>query len=384
MSAYGKASMATLRVPLCKPDVGPDELAAIAQVFETGALSHGSQIVEFETAFANRIGVRHAIALNSCTSGLYLLSLRIREQIGEGEIIVPSFTFVASANSIVCGGMSPRFVDVNWETAEVSANDIEPAINERTRAIMVVHYAGRPCPMVEVMELAAKHHLAVIEDSAECLGAKVAGKEAGSLGWGVFSFYSTKNVTTGEGGMITTDDDDLAAWLRLRVAHGVSKGSYSRDNVSRKWYRNAIVAGHNFRLSNFQAAMGLVQLNKLDAMNAKRYAVAEQYYAALKEMPEVECPEHLPFGAHSYQMYPIKVKEQIRDRVLIHLNECGVEASAHFDPPVHWQTAYRREGFSLPVTEKLARSTITLPISAVQTGEQTQYVIDILREALWV
>jgi perosamine synthetase len=374
--------MATVRVPLCRPDVGQAELDAVAKVFSTGALSHGPAIAEFENAFARRIGVRCAVAMNSCTSALYLACLYVRERIGEGEIIVPSFTFVASANAIVCSGMSARLVDVEWETAEVSTRTIEPAINDCTRAIMVVHYAGLPCPMVEVMSLAAKYGLVVIEDSAECLGASVAGKQVGSFGWGVFSFYSTKNITTGEGGMVTTDDDELAGWLRLRLAHGVSKGSYSRDSVSRRWHRNAVVAGYNFRLSNFQAAMGLAQLNKLDEMNARRYAVAEQYYAGLKNVSGVECPEHRPPGAHSYQMYPIKVRPEVRDKALVYLNERGVEASAHFDPPIHWQSAYSQQKISLPVTERLARATITLPISAVQTREQTQYVLDNLCDAL--
>lgn len=374
--------MAKLQVPLCKPLVGEEELQAIADVFERGSLSHGPQIAEFENEFARKIGVKHAVALNSCTSGLYLVCQYIQEQHGEGEIIVPSFTFVASANAIAYAGMTPRFVDVEWDTALVTAQHIEAAINERTRAIMVVHYAGLPCKMDEIMELAARYDLPVIEDSAECLGATVAGKQAGSFGWGVFSFYATKNITTGEGGMVTSNDDDLTAWLRLRLAHGVSKGSYTRDNTLQKWYRNAIVPGQNFRLSNFQAAMGIVQLHKLDVMNAARYAVAGQYHHALQNMPGVEIPEHLPFGAHSYQMYPIKISAEKRDAVLLYLNERGVGASAHFDPPAHWQTAYARPGFDLPVTEKLARSTITLPISAVQTVEQTQYVLDILRKAL--
>lgn len=382
MSANGKTSTVGNNVPLCKPSVGTDELRAIAQVFKEGALSHGPQVTEFEVKFAKKIGVKHAIALNSCTSGLYLACQYIYETYGEGEIIVPSFTFVASANSIACAGMTPRFVDVNWETGLTSVRDIEPAINERTRGIMVVHYAGRPCQMTEIMELAARHNLPVIEDSAECLGAELDGHQVGSFGWGIFSFYSTKNITTGEGGMVTCNDDTFNSWLRLRVAHGVAKASYSRDGVAQKWYRNAVVSGQNFRLSNFQAAMGIVQLEKLDRFNAARYVVAEEYRLGLAGTSNITIPGYVPPGTHSYQMYPIKVDPAKRDQILFYLNDHGVGASVHFDPPVHWQSAYSEEKIVLPVTERLSLSTITLPISAEQTSDQTQQVIKTLKEAL--
>ncbi len=382
MQESGKKFMATHRVPLCKPDIGKEELRVLAEIFEQGSVSHGPQVSELEAVFTKRIGAQHAIAVNSCTSGLFLLCSYIREHFGAGEIIVPSFTFVASANSIVCVGMTPRFVDVDWNTAEVTADLIEPAINKNTKAIMVVHYAGRPCAMTEIMDLAARHDLPVIEDSAECLGARVNGKEAGSFGWGVFSFYGTKNITTGEGGMITFNDDDLGKWLRLRVAHGVSKRSYSRYNIARRWYRNAIVAGYNFRLSNLQAAIGLVQMKKLDKMNKHRYDIAKKYYDSLSNIPGLKCAELLTDHEHSYQMYPIRVPEKVRDSMLLYLNEQGVGASVHFDPPVHWQSAYIDKRVILPVTERLARSTITLPISSVQTDAETDYVIYRIKEAL--
>jgi dTDP-4-amino-4,6-dideoxygalactose transaminase len=371
-----------MTVPLCRPDVGREELDAIAKVFAAGTLSHGPEVREFERLFAERIGVRHAIALNSCTSALYLLCLYIYERFGRGEVIVPSFTFVASANSICCAGLVPRFVDVEWSTGLITAREIAAAINERTRGIMVVHYAGQPCAMTEISALAREHNLVLIEDCAECLGPKINGKSVGSFGYGTFSFYSTKNITTGEGGMITTDDDDLAIWARLRMAHGVSKGSYARDGVVKKWYRNAVVSGHNFRLSNIQAAMGIVQLRRLDDMNSRRVEVAGRYAAALSSMKGIEYPESVGPDRNSYQMYPIKVEAIKRDRILEYLNSVGIEASAHFDPPVHWQGAYNKGGPSLSVTEALARSVITLPISSVQTNDETDYVIDNLRKAL--
>ncbi len=372
--------MAT-QVPLCKPEVGEEEIAAIREVFAEGSLSHGPKIGAFEAAFAKKIGVAHAVAANSWTSASFLVCHYIREKFGPGEVVIPSFTFVASANTVAGAGLTPTFADVDWHTQEVTADTLAPAITPQTRAIMVVHYAGRPCDMPSIMAFARERNLFVIEDSAECLGATVGGTQAGAFATGIFSFYATKNITTGEGGMVTTDDAELADWLKIRLAHGVKKGSYSRDGVTQGWHRNAIAPGHNFRLSNFQAAMGLVQLAKLDGMNARRHAVALEYDQALAGIADLERPEILPLGEHSFQMYAIRVPADQRDQVLLGLQKAGVGASAHFDPPVHWQTAYQ-SAISLPVTERLARSVITLPISSVQTPEQTAFVISTLRSEM--
>ena len=365
-----------LQVPLCKPDVGEEEIRAIREVFAAGNLSHGPCLASFEQAFARLVGTKHAVAANSWTSASFLVCCYLRERCGGGEVLMPSFTFVASANTVATAGLTPRFADVDERTQEVTAETLAPHINPRTVAIMPVHYAGRPCDMPSIMKLAQSHGLAVIEDSAECLGAMVGGRQAGSFDIGIFSFYATKNITTGEGGMVTTDRDDLADWLRLRIAHGVQKGSYQRDGVTRSWYRNAVVPGHNFRLSNFQAAMGLVQLSKLQSMNQRRHVVATRYDSGLRKKTELERPDLLPPEEHSYQMYPIRISPERRDRLVLSLQEAGTGASVHFDPPVHWQVAYFQKHVSLPVTERLARSVITLPISPVQTAAQTDKVLE--------
>jgi len=362
--------------------VGEEELAAIREVFQAGSLSHGPQVVEFEHAFARLIGVPHAVAMSSWTSAAFLVCAYLREGFGPGEIILPSYTFVASANVVACAGLTPRFADVDWASHEVTVETLEPLVNERTRGIMVVHFGGRPCDMPAISEFAARHRLPMIEDSAECLGAKVGGRQAGSYGIGIFSFYSTKNITTGEGGMVVTADGQLADWLRIRMAHGVRKGSFTRDGAAQRWFRNAVAPGHNFRLSNFQAAMGLVQLSKLQQMNSRRRAVARAYDSALRGLSGVERPDLLPDGEHSFQMYVVRVPATERDRILTRLIEDGVEASVHFDPPVHEQTAYASPAVRLPVTERLSRSAVTLPISSVQTTEQTEFVIDSFRRAM--
>ena len=370
-------------VPLCSPEVGDDELAAISRVFKSGALSHGPELVEFEKRFAQFIGVNHAVALNSWTSAAYLVFKYIFEKHGPGEVILPSYTFVASANTVVSAGLTPVFVDVDRESYEITADTVRTSITTNTKAIMPVHFAGRPCNMPEIMELVRGKSIYIIEDSAECLGASIGDKQAGSFDVGIFSFYSTKNMTTGEGGMVTTNNTDLINWLRVHLAHGIQKNTYQNaDGEKLSWHRNAVAVGHNFRLSNMQAAMGLVQLSKLEAMNKARYEIAKIYDDGLNEISEIERPRLLPLGEHSFQMYPIRVDQSNRNNILKALQSKGVGASCHFDPPVHLQTAYFNEKLSLPTTEELSLSTITLPISSVQTKEQTYYVIEQLKLAI--
>jgi perosamine synthetase len=371
------------QVPLCSPEVGSEEIAAISRVFQTGALSHGPELIEFEKRFSQFVGVNHAVALNSWTSAAYLVFKYIFLRHGPGEVILPSYTFVASANTVVSAGLTPIFVDVDRESYEITFNTIRPAITKNTRAIMPVHFAGKPCNMPEIMKLVRGKSIYVIEDSAECLGATVGDQQAGSFDIGIFSFYSTKNMTTGEGGMVTTNNADLINWLKVHLAHGIQKNTYQNaDGEKLPWHRNAVAVGHNFRLSNMQAAMGLVQLSKLEAMNKARYEIAKIYDDGLSEISEIERPNLPTLGEHSFQMYPIKVDKLNRNNILKALQSQGVGASCHFDPPVHLQTAYFDEKLSLPITEELSLSTITLPISSIQTKDQTYYVIEQLKRAI--
>jgi perosamine synthetase len=370
------------QVPLCSPDVGAAEMAAIERVFETGALSHGPEVRGFEDDVAGFIGTSRAVALNSWTSAAFLACSYVRETCGPGEVLLPSYTFVASANVIENAGLKPRFVDVDWHTHNVTVEALRDSITSETVALMPVHFAGTPCDMPAIMDLATKHGLRVLEDSAECLGAHVGGCQAGSFDIGLFSLYATKNMTTGEGGIVTTNDHELADWINLRAAHGVMKGSYSRDGESRPWFRNATATGHNFRLSNFQAAMGRVQLSKIKEMNHRRRQVALRYHSRLSSIPTIELPPMMHDGEQSFQMFVIKVPPDLRDEVVLTLNERGIGASVHFDPPVHEQTAYRDTTLDLPMTVGLSRTAISLPISSVQTPDETDYVIEQLLELL--
>ncbi len=327
------------------------------------------------------MGVGHAISMNSGTSALYLalLGLRIR-----GEVIMPSFTFVATANAAVAAGATPVFVDIRYDTCNIDPAAIEAALTPRTEAIMPVHYGGQSADMQAIMGTARARGLAVIEDSAETIGGEYQGKKAGTFGIGCFSFYPTKNMTTGEGGMITTDDDALAGRLRAYVSHGIPSTSADRQKADKPWLRAAVQPGFNLRLSNIHAALGVGQLARLDAMNVRRREHAAWYTTRLRARPELDLPVEAPGCRHVYQMYTVKLKGRDRDTFLARLRARGVGASVHFDPPVHRQPMYAgwERRFALPVTERVAASIVTLPLFPGMTPDQREYVAASVEAAL--
>lgn len=372
-----------IKVPLCRPDVGELEIEAVGEILRSGNVSHGRSITAFEENFASKTGVKYAVAMNSWTSAAFLVFQYIREIYGVGEVILPSFSFVASANVVSNAGLIPRFAEIGEGSYEITCDTIEPLINERTRAIMPVNFAGKPVHLSAISNLALNKNIFLVEDSAETIGVQTPdGIKVGSCGVGIFSFYATKNMTTGEGGMVTTNSQSLMKWLRLRMAHGIEKGTSSQSNVTPSWYRNAVTFGHNFRMTNFQAAMGIVQLNKLTEMNKKRHVIAQTYYEALKNTHNLWLKPILKTENHSYQMFVVQTLPTMRDKLVHLLNQNGVGASVHFDPPIHLQTAYASRNFKLPRTELTSKSSISLPISSVQTTEETDFVIQKLLNSI--
>jgi len=364
-----------VEVPLCVPDITEEDLARVEEVLRSGWLTHGSSTREFEAAFAGYLGVEHAVSTNSCASALYLavLSLGIR-----GEIVMPSFTFVATANAAVAAGATPVFADVEYDTCNVDPAAVEAAITPRTEAIMPVHFAGQACDLDRLTEIARRHKLALIEDSAETIGGEFRGRKAGSFGVGCFSFYPTKNMTTGEGGMLTTDDAELAEAVRTYVGHGIASSTLAREKKERPWLRAATLPGYNFRLTNFQAALGLGQLERLDAMNARRREHASWFTEHLRDVEGLDLPVEANNAVHVYQMYTVKLRGIDRTAFLAELRGKGIGASVHFDPPVHrqpWYAArdeYRKA--DLPVTDRVAASIVTLPLYPGMTEAQRECV----------
>ena len=375
--------MSQRQIPLGRPCIGTDEIEAVVEVLQSGWLAPGKYNQKFEEAFAELIGVPHAITMNSCTSALEV-ALKVAGI--TGEVIVPSFTFVATANVVVTAGATPVFCDVDGATRNVTAELIEQRITPQTEAVIVVHYGGQPCQMDDIVRLCDERRLLLIEDSAETIGATWRGRQAGSFGVGCFSFFPTKNITTGEGGMLTCRADDFARKARALIAHGITSTTLSRERVARPWIRAAEMAGHNYRLSNILAAIGYHQLLRLEEMNNKRVDLARRYDALLADLaPVVRTPAVAEGGTHVYQMYTIEVSEEFRNPLLHYLRERGVGASVHFDPPIHRQPFYLDRGgaeLDLPLTDRLADSLITLPLFPDMTEEDQDCVVGCIEEGL--
>lgn len=371
-------------IPLALPDLREEEKQAVLEVLESGWLAHGPYNKKLEKGFCELVGVPHAISMNSATSALET-ALKINGI--KGEVILPSFTFVASANSIVTSGATPVFADVNFETRNIRAAEIEPLITDKTEAVMIVHFGGQPCEMDEIIALCNKHNLLLIEDSAETLGATWKGQQAGSFGLGCFSFFPTKNMTTGEGGMLTLKDDDMNAKARQLIGHGIGSTTLHRETTPNPWERSAVIPGHNYRMSNVLAAIGTFQLKRIESMNMSRIKFAKAYDEQLNDLKlELKTPVVAEGSSHVYQMYTITVPKERRDALVMGLREQGIGASVHFDPAVHEQDCYFEKykipESGLPNTELLSKSIITLPMYPTMPENAPSLVCEALK-TIW-
>ena len=337
----------------------------------------GPNIEEFERMLAECVGAKCALAFNSGTSALHAVLLAC--DIGQGdEVIVPSFTFIATANACLFVGATPVFADIEDRTYGLDPGDVEARITARTKAIMPVHYGGCPCRIRELQCVARKHGLLLIEDAAEALGATAGGKKAGSFGpAGVLSFCANKVVTTGEGGAVVCDSPGIYERLKLIRSHGRAEtGNY----FSSTEYMDYVALGYNFRMSDITAALGIAQLGKIDRLIEMRRRNAEMLSARLSRVEEIEVPHPPDDFFHVYQMYTIRVHQgkPTRDALSAYLAEKGIMTRVYF-PPVHFTHFYRNElGYDceLPVTERLAEQVLTLPMyPALEEGEM-DYIAD--------
>jgi len=373
------------RIPLADIDFGPEESAAVQAVLASKWLTMGGVTAQFEQEFAAFTGAKYALSVSNATAALHMACLALG--IGPGdEVIVPSLTFVATANAVRYVGATPIFADVNdYNDFNISPDEIEKRITPKTRAIIVVHYAGYPCDMPRIMEIAAKHSLEVIEDNAHGVGATLEDRQLGTWGAiGCFSFFSNKNMTTGEGGMLTTDRTDLYEKLRVFRSHGMTTLTWDRHKGHAFSY-DVVELGYNYRIDEIRAALGLEQLKKLPRNNARRAALTQLYRETMQELaPEVT----IPFGNHpgqsSYHILPALLPPKVeRGRVMEHLKVQGIQTSIHY-PPVHAFTAYRSiaNGAALPLTEDIARREITLPLHPMMKEEDVISVVQEIRAIL--
>jgi len=371
------------RVPLADLDFGAEEEEAVLGVLRSKWLTMGAVTQEFERRFAERVGATHAIAVSNATVALHLACLAVGVGPGD-EVIVPSLTFVATANAARYAGADIRFADILGEQElNISPRAIEAQITPRTKAIIPVHYAGYPCRMPQIMELAARHQLAVIEDAAHAPGATLNGRALGTWGdAGCFSFFSNKNMTTGEGGMLVTNRDDVAEKARLLRSHGMTSLTWDRHKGHAYSY-DVIATGFNYRIDEIRAALGLVQLEKLERGNARRKEITAQYWDALAPLG-VGLPFLDTVGESSFHIFPMLLPTGLdRFKFIDFLREKGIQTSIHY-PPIHQFTHYRElsRATGLPVTEDVASREITLPLYPGMRAEDINEVVSAVRQAL--
>lgn len=379
------------KVPLADVTLGPEEIAAVTEVLQSGWLSMGPRTQEFEERFATFLGIKHAFAVANCTAALHLAGEVVGLQTGD-EVLCPALTFVATANAILYTGAQPVFVDINGpHDLNISPGDAAAKITPRTRALMVVHYAGYPCDMDSLVELAKQHNLKIIEDCAHAPGAvyqSAAGpQKAGTIGnIGCFSFFSNKNMTTGEGGMLVTNDDELAAKIKVARSHGMTTLTWDRHKGHSFSY-DVIARGYNFRLDEIRAALGIVQLERLVAGNARRRELTLAYQEKLRELEQLELPFlRAPVGS-THHIFPVLLNKEInRFELMTALAQAGIQTSIHY-PPVHRFTHYRHllgENFDhcLPLTEDAAARELTLPLYPALSSTQLEIVTETIRNFL--
>ncbi len=375
-----------LNVPITKPSLGEEEARAPFDSIRSGWVTQGPKVAEFEKAVAAYVGARHGVATTSCTTGLHLALTAAG--IGKGdEVIVPSFTFIASANAILYTGADVVFCEVDPRTFNIDPNDVEKRITKRTKAIMPIDQIGLACDIGAINDIARKHGLDVVEDAAPAIGEDYRGRKVGSNAHQtVFSFHPRKVLTTGEGGMITTDDDALADRARKLRAHGMTVSDLDRHKADRVIIEEYAELGFNYRMTDIQASIGLVQIRRLDELLRIRREKAARYNRELAEVKGIETPYSPQYASHTYQSYCLRLTKDCRldrEELMTNLLRRGI-ATRRGVMASHLEKTYtdRYGTVSLPVTEEATRTTMLIPLFADMTEEQQSWVVQSLREEL--
>jgi len=357
-------------IPTNAPQIGEEEIEAVVKVMKSSNLTHGlgagPMVKQFEESFARFAEAKHAIAVSSGTAALHLAVLVAGLQHGD-EVILPSFTFVATAEAVVIGGAKPVFVDINPETYTISPKEVEKAITKKTKAIIPVDLYGLSADMQPIVEIANKYNLFIIEDAAQAHGATYKGKAAGTFAnVACWSFYLSKNMTTGEGGMITTNDDEIAENLRFMRSHG-EKEKYK-----------TLMLGHNYRMPEMEAAIGCVQLKKLSRFLARRRENARDLTEKLQKAKSLQLPKEPKGYKHSWYLYTVRmknVKKEQRDKFVNKLWKNGIGAGIYYVNPIHLMPYYTKFGKGrLPETKKAANQVFSLPVHPSVTTRQIDFI----------
>ncbi|KAA0263936.1 MAG: UDP-4-amino-4-deoxy-L-arabinose aminotransferase [Enterobacterales bacterium] len=373
-------------LPFSVPSMGEDEIAAVAEVLRSGWITTGPKCQQLESAFSQYVGAKHAIAVSSATGGMHVTLMALGIGAGD-EVITPSQTWVSTINIITLLGAEPVMVDVDRDTLMVQPAQIEAAITEKTKAIIPVHYAGAPADLTALREIAARHNIPLIEDAAHAVGTRFGDEMIGSQGTAIFSFHAIKNMTCAEGGMVVTDDDELADKVRCFKFHGLAVDAFDRQALGRKPQAEVVAPGYKYNLADINAAIALVQLEKLPAMNARRQELVARYRKALQGSPLLpltvpEYPHH-----HAWHLFMVRVDKDLcgidRNTMMEKLKEHGIGTGLHFRA-AHTQKYYREKypELCLPNTEWNSASLMTLPLFPDMQDSDVDRVVKAISDIL--
>ncbi|MEG0370972.1 MAG: DegT/DnrJ/EryC1/StrS family aminotransferase [Clostridium sp.] len=370
-------------LPYALPFIEEEEINEVIDTLRSNWLSKGPKTIEFEKRFAKYVGAKHAIAMNSCTAALHIAL--IANNIGEGdEVITTPLTFAASANTIIHTGATPVFADIDEKTMCIDPERIEEKITSKTRAIVPVHYAGQSCDLDRINEIAKKHNLLVLEDAAHAVYTTHKGEMIGSIGDTTsFSFYATKNICTGEGGMLTTNNDEIAEKARIMSLHGMSKNAWNRFGKGGSWSYDILYPGYKYNMTDMQASLGLCQLNKIQSMQDIRKEYADIYNDAFGKLQEIITPCEIEGNRHAWHLYVIRIKEEMltidRNKFIDCLADENIGTSVHYTP-VHLHPYYEEKfGYKygdFPIAEKVFESMISIPLYPSMKKQDLEDVIN--------
>jgi dTDP-4-amino-4,6-dideoxygalactose transaminase len=372
-----------------QPLIEEAEVEEVAKSLRAAWLGTGPKVAAFEKLVADYKGVAHAVAVNSCTAGLHLACLALGLEPGD-EVIVPAMTFCATINAVIHAGATPVLVDVDPVSFNLTAETVRQKITPRTRAILPVHFAGRPCNMAALTALAREHNLKIIEDCAHAIETELDGRKAGAVGdCGVLSFYSTKNIVTGEGGMVLTNDRDVAARVKMLALHGMSQDAWKRFSDEGYRHYDVVEVGFKYNMMDLQAAIGMHQIQRVDRYWQRRMEIWERYNAAFADLPAARPAPFEPGSRHALHLYTLLIDARrapvSRDQFITALHRRNIGTGVHYRAiPVHpvYQQRFGWQPEAFPHAQAIGDATVSLPISAKLTDEDVADVIAAVRDVL--
>ncbi len=371
-------------IPYGKQLIEEDDINAVCEVLKSDFLTTGPMVETFEKEFAKYVGSKYAVAVNSGTAALHISCLAAGISQGD-QVITSSITFAASSNSVLYCGGEPIFSDIDLETLNIDTKDIEQKITKKTKAIIPVHMTGNPCEMGEITRIARKNDLIVIEDASHALGAEYKGQKIGSISdMTVFSFHPVKHITTGEGGMVTTNDEELYNKLKLFRTHGITRDSGLMSKSDGQWYYEQLELGYNYRISDIQCALGLSQLKKIDRFVNRRREIASIYYEAFGNNHNLILPKEMNDSKNSYHLYVLQLKNHNRKEVFDKLRNVGLGVNVHY-VPVYKHPYYQKNGYmgiECVNSECYYERAISIPIYPLMNNEEVNYVVEKINEII--